>query len=45
VGARFWGGVLAGLGLGLFVVKILEELELQTTVWLRAIAIVLLAIA
>jgi F0F1-type ATP synthase assembly protein I len=44
VGARFWGGVLAGLGLGLFVARILAELEIPTMVWLRGIAIVLLVI-
>jgi hypothetical protein len=44
VGATFWGGLLAGLGIGLFVARILEELEVQRTVWLGLIAIVLVAI-
>jgi hypothetical protein len=44
VGATFWGGLLAGLGIGLFVARILEELEVQRTVWLGLIAIVLVGI-
>ena len=44
LGARFWGGVLAGLGLGLLVEKILAELEIPTVGWLRFVAIVLLSI-
>jgi membrane protein DedA with SNARE-associated domain len=44
VGATFWGGVLAGLGIGLFVAKVLEELEVFRTVWVGLIAIVLVAI-
>jgi hypothetical protein len=41
LGARFWGGVLAGLGIGILVVRILAELEIPTTGWLRGIAILL----
>jgi hypothetical protein len=41
LGARFWGGVLAGLGVGILVAKSLAELEIPTTGWLRGIAILL----
>ena len=44
VGAPFWGGVLAGLGIGLFVAKFLEELEVFRTVWVGFIAIALVGI-
>jgi hypothetical protein len=40
VGARFWGGLLAGLGLGLFAAKFLDDLEVFRTVWVGFIAIV-----
>jgi hypothetical protein len=41
VGARFWGGLLAGIGIGLFVAKSLEELGVLKLVWVGFIAIVL----
>ena len=41
VGQTFWGGLLGGLGLGLFVAKFLEELEVFKTVWVGFLAIVL----
>jgi hypothetical protein len=41
VGPRFWGGLLAGLGLGLFVASWLEELGFWKTPWVGFIAIVL----
>lgn len=41
VGARFWGGVLAGLGIGILVAKSLAELEIPTTGWLRGVAILM----
>jgi hypothetical protein len=44
VGAPFWGGVLAGLGIGLFVAKFLEELEVFRMVWVGFIAIALVGI-
>jgi hypothetical protein len=44
VGAPFWGGLLFGVGLGLFVAKSLEELEVFRTVWVGFIAIVLVGI-
>jgi hypothetical protein len=43
VGPTFWGGVLFGLGIGLFVPGILAELEIPKTVWLAFLAIVLIA--
>ncbi len=44
LGARFWGGVLGGLGLGLLVAKILAELEIPTVGWLRFMAVLWLAL-
>ena len=44
VGATFWGGVLAGLGVGLFVAKFLQELEVFRTVWVGFIAVALVGI-
>ena len=44
VGPRFWGGVVAGLGLGLFAAAFLEELGFWRTAWVGFIAIVLVAI-
>jgi len=44
LGGTFWGGVLAGLGLGLFVAKFLEDLEVFRTVWVGFIAIALVGI-
>ena len=41
VGARFWGGLLAGVGLGLFAAKFLEDGALFKNVWVGFIAIVL----
>ena len=44
VGPTFWGGLLAGLGLGLLVARVLEELEVRKTVWVGVLGIVLVAI-
>jgi hypothetical protein len=44
LGARFWGGVLGGLGLGLLVAKILAEQEIPTVGWLGFMAVILAAI-
>ena len=44
VGSRFWGGVLSGIGLGLFVASWLMELEVMKTVWTGFIAIVLIGL-
>jgi hypothetical protein len=44
VGLTFWGGVLCGLGIGLLVAAVLAELELQRTVWVGVIGIVLAGI-
>jgi predicted lipid-binding transport protein (Tim44 family) len=44
VGPTFWGGLLAGLGLGLFVAAWLADLGVQKTVWVGFIAIVLVGI-
>ena len=44
VGATFWGGLLAGLGFGLFVAKFLDDLEVFRTVWVGFLAIVLVGI-
>ena len=41
MGQTFWGGVLFGLGLGLFVAKFLQELELWRFALVGFIAIVL----
>ena len=41
VGQTFWGGLLGGLGLGLFVAKFLQELEIRQTAWVGFIAIAL----
>jgi predicted lipid-binding transport protein (Tim44 family) len=41
VGGRFWGGLLAGLGLGLFAAKFLDDVQAFRTVWVGFIAIVL----
>jgi hypothetical protein len=41
VGARFWGGVLAGLGVGILLAKSLAELEIPTAGWLRGTAILM----
>jgi hypothetical protein len=44
VGPTFWGGVLAGLGLGLLVSGALTELGVHRTVWVGCIGIVLAGI-
>jgi predicted lipid-binding transport protein (Tim44 family) len=44
LGARFWGGLLAGLGLGLFAASFLEELGFWRTAWVGFIAVVLAGI-
>jgi hypothetical protein len=44
VGATFWGGLLSGIGIGLFTAKILEELEVPRRAWLGLLAVVLVAI-
>jgi hypothetical protein len=41
VGARFWGGLLAGIGIGLFVAKSLEEFGVFKLVWVGFAAIAL----
>ena len=41
MGQTFWGGMLFGLGLGLFVAKFLQELELWKFALVGFIAIVL----
>jgi hypothetical protein len=41
VGARFWGGLLAGIGSGLFLAKSLEELGVFKLVWVGFVAIAL----
>jgi hypothetical protein len=43
-GPKFWGGLLAGVGLGLFVASWLTELGVMKTVWTGFIAIVLIGI-
>jgi hypothetical protein len=42
MGQRFWGGVLFGIGLGLFVAKFLQELELWKYALVGFIAIALI---
>ena len=41
VGSRFWGGLLAGIGIGLFVAKSLEEFGVFKLVWVGFVAIAL----
>jgi hypothetical protein len=41
LGPTFWGGVLFGVGLGLFIAAWLAELGLQKSVWLGFLAIVM----
>jgi hypothetical protein len=41
VGPTFWGGLLAGLGIGLFVAKSLEELGVFKMVWVGFMAVAL----
>jgi hypothetical protein len=41
VGPRFWGGLVAGVGLGLFAANFLEELGFWRTPWVGFIAIVM----
>jgi hypothetical protein len=41
LGAKFWGGLMAGLGIGLLVARTLEDFEVPRAGWLRAIAILL----
>jgi hypothetical protein len=40
----FWGGALAGLGIGLLVAGVLAELEVRRTVWVSVIGVVFAAI-
>ena len=44
VGAPYWGGLLAGLGLGLLVARILEESGVPRMGWLVLLATVLIGI-
>lgn len=44
IGGRYWGGLLAGLGLGLLVARALAELEVPLTAWIGLAAIVLVGI-
>jgi hypothetical protein len=44
VGPTFWGGLVSGLGLGLFAAKFLEELGFWRTAWVGFIAIVLVGL-
>ncbi len=44
MGFRFWGGVLFGIGLGLFVASWLMELEVMKTVWTGFSPIVLIGL-
>jgi high-affinity Fe2+/Pb2+ permease len=41
LGPTFWGGVLFGVGLGLFIAAWLAELGLQKSVWLGFLAIIM----
>ena len=42
LGARFWGGLLAGIGIGLFVAKSLDELGIFKLVWVGFVAVALI---
>ncbi len=39
VGQRFWGGLLSGVGLGMFVAKFLQDFSMWNAPWVGFVAI------